>query len=125
MRCYLDDRYNVFVCVCVFYRELPSWKQRIAGKSLPMEKFVIKKSARYFAQNEQLCLPALELIYIWNSTRILGKEWQLIQACYHLIERSLKALERKPKGKLIGPHCMFHKLASNELLFVIFRQVLL
>ncbi|KAI8430828.1 hypothetical protein MSG28_000983 [Choristoneura fumiferana] len=39
------------------------YKQRIAGKSLPMEKFMIKRCSRYRAQGGRLVLPALELLY--------------------------------------------------------------
>jgi len=80
-------------------REVPLHKQRIAGKSIPMEKFVIKKSERFFAQNDRLCLPALELLYVWNFMRIIGKQWALIENFYHLIERTLKDLERRTQDK--------------------------
>ena len=63
-----------------------------------MEKFVVKKCARFFAQNERLCLPVLELMYVWNGFRIVGKNWTLIQNCYRLVERTVKDLERRKKG---------------------------
>ena len=80
-------------------REAPSYKQRIAGKSLPTEKFVIKKTARFFAQGDRLRLAALELLYVWNILKIVGKEWALIQACYRLIERTIKDLKGSKQGK--------------------------
>lgn len=80
-------------------RDVPSYKQRIAGKSLPAEKFVIRKSTRFFAQDDRLRLAALELLYVWNILKIIGKEWALIQACYRLIERTIKDLEAGKQNK--------------------------
>lgn len=45
---------------CKFY------KQRIAGKSIPAEKFVIKRARRYADQNSFLVLPIFELVVVWN-----------------------------------------------------------
>ncbi|XP_031335383.1 tetratricopeptide repeat protein 39B-like isoform X2 [Photinus pyralis] len=69
-------------------KELPNYKQRIAGKSLPMEKFVIKKSERYFSQNQTLVLPVLELMYLWNLFKVLGKQFTLAENVFKLIEKA-------------------------------------
>lgn len=45
---------------CKFY------KQRIAGKSIPAEKFVIKRARRYADQGSFLVLPIFELVVVWN-----------------------------------------------------------
>ena len=42
--------------------DVPSLKQKIAGKSLPMEKFAIKKSERFIEQGQYLTLPALGML---------------------------------------------------------------
>lgn len=42
-------------------------RQKIAGKSIPMEKFVARKARKYASQNNRLILPALELGYIFQS----------------------------------------------------------
>lgn len=70
-------------------RDAPQWKQRIAGKSLPMEKFVVKKTERFFAQKKMLVLPAVELLYVWNLFKVLGKKRELIQNMYKIIEKAL------------------------------------
>ncbi len=92
-------RFAILLNLQTVSREAPSYKERIAGKSLPTEKFVIKKTARFFAQGDRLRLAALELLYVWNILKIVGKEWALIQACYRLIERTVKDLEGSKQGK--------------------------
>jgi len=71
------------------FREAPKYKQRIAGKSLPMEKFIVKRSERYFKQNNNLLLPAIELLFLWNMFRVLGKDWNFADNVLRLIEKSL------------------------------------
>lgn len=80
---------------CDINREVPQYKQRIAGKSLPMEKFTIKKADRFFAEKKNLVLPAIELMYLWNTFRVLGKHFQLADNVYKLIENAQKELESR------------------------------
>lgn len=72
--------------------QAPTFKQRIAGKSLPMEKFVIKKTERYFAQKKSLVLPIFELMYVWNLFRIVGKRQDLMLNMFKVIEEAEKKL---------------------------------
>ncbi|KAK8751417.1 hypothetical protein OTU49_017502 [Cherax quadricarinatus] len=74
-------------------RSIPGLKQRIAGKSLPVEKFAVKKSARFFAQGESLTLSALELIYAWNGFKILAKKYENVEKIFVIIEREMRKLE--------------------------------
>lgn len=74
--------------------QAPTFKQRIAGKSLPMEKFVIKKTERYFAQKKNLVLPIFELMYMWNLFRILGKRIDLTLNIFKIIEEAEKELTK-------------------------------
>nr|XP_045606652.1 tetratricopeptide repeat protein 39B-like isoform X2 [Procambarus clarkii] len=74
-------------------RSIPSLKQRIAGKSLPVEKFAVKKSARFFAQGETLTLSALELIYAWNGFKILAKKYENVEKMFVIIDREMRKLE--------------------------------
>lgn len=80
------------------FRDIPGWKQRIAGKSIPMEKFAVKKCERFFAQGNKLILPAVELLYLWNGFKVLGKQGDLVRPLLALVERHVRDLARE-KGK--------------------------
>lgn len=95
-------------------RDVPKYKQRIAGKSIPSEKFVIKKSERFFAQGSRLSLAAFEMIYLWNYLKIMGKDWNLIQSVYRLVERTIKNLENQKQG---NPHAMLCNSAKRNSVF--------
>ncbi|XP_014467450.1 PREDICTED: tetratricopeptide repeat protein 39B-like isoform X2 [Dinoponera quadriceps] len=71
--------------------QAPDFKQRIAGKSLPMEKFVVKKTERYFAQKKKLVLPVFELLYVWNFLRIIGKRPDLMMNIFKVVEEEERA----------------------------------
>lgn len=66
-----------------------------------MEKFVIKKSERYFAQNKSLVLPIIELMYLWNFFKMLDKSFDLAQAIFKIIEKEQIVLNSQttPAGK--------------------------
>ncbi|XP_076236050.1 tetratricopeptide repeat protein 39B [Calliopsis andreniformis] len=91
---------------------VPTYKQRIAGKSLPMEKFVIKKTERYFAQKKHLVLPVFELMYVWNLFRIVGKRQDLALNIHKAIEEAEKKLKESSKSE-------FH--ADNEALLSLLK----
>ncbi|KAH0951255.1 hypothetical protein HN011_011384 [Eciton burchellii] len=92
--------------------KVPTFKQRIAGKSLPMEKFVIKKTERYFAQKHCLILPAFELMYVWNLFRIIGKRQDLILNIFKKIEEEEKEFHKMPKNEFY---------ADNEALLLLLK----
>ncbi|CAE6427320.1 unnamed protein product [Rhizoctonia solani] len=56
--------------------EVPTLRQRIAGKSIPLEKYVARKAERYIAEGT-LVAPAIELAY-------------MLQATYKTTEKALK-----------------------------------
>ena len=53
-------------------KQLPSLKQKILGKSLPPEKFVLRKGRKFFMQSEYLLLPALEIMYTFGMFPLIG-----------------------------------------------------
>lgn len=54
-----------FFDVNFVFREIPSLKQRIAGKSLPIEKFAVAKSERFINGGR---LPLCVLVSVWIMT---------------------------------------------------------
>ncbi|KAI5118785.1 hypothetical protein M0805_005015 [Coniferiporia weirii] len=46
---------------------IPGVVHKIAGKSIPMEKFVARKARKFAAQGRRLLLPALELAYMFQA----------------------------------------------------------
>ncbi|TFK32751.1 hypothetical protein BDQ12DRAFT_692043, partial [Crucibulum laeve] len=45
--------------------KVPGLRQKIAGKSIPLEKFVARKARKFQSQNNRLALPALEIAYLF------------------------------------------------------------
>lgn len=60
-----------------------------------MEKFTIKKADRFFAENKNLVLPAIELMYLWNAFKVLGKHFQLADNVFKAIETAQRKLEER------------------------------
>lgn len=75
--------------------DVPKYKQRIAGKSLPMEKFAVKKTERFFSQNKTLVLPVIELMFLWNMFKIAKKNFNIASQIYRLIEKNLEKIENE------------------------------
>jgi Protein of unknown function (DUF3808) len=94
-------------------REAPTYKQRIAGKSLPMEKFVVKKTERFFTQDRFLVVPALELMYVWNMFKLLRKSFTLADNVLKIIEKNIYEVE---KGSLKGGR---FELENRALLYLL------
>ncbi|PIL26355.1 hypothetical protein GSI_12111 [Ganoderma sinense ZZ0214-1] len=51
--------------VAELMEKVPALRQRIAGKSLPIEKFIARKARKFKQQGGRLALPALELLYLF------------------------------------------------------------
>ncbi|XP_074642894.1 tetratricopeptide repeat protein 39A-like isoform X2 [Tubulanus polymorphus] len=72
--------------------EVPGLKLRIAGKSLPIEKFAVKKAKRFQTQGNRLTLPALELLYVWNGFSIIGKKTELLDPLIQIVEETINEI---------------------------------
>ncbi|CAG9864886.1 unnamed protein product [Phyllotreta striolata] len=78
-------------------RDVPKYKQRIAGKSIPMEKFAVKKAERYFSQNRNLLIPVVELMFLWNMFKIF-KNFSVGAKILKLIEKAATNLDSGDKS---------------------------
>lgn len=80
---------------------VPELRQRIAGKSIPLEKFVARKAAAFVARGSRLPLPALELAYHFHAlehsprTILVGKVVPLVGRAKERLEEEG---ERKKEG---------------------------
>ncbi|XP_054996836.1 tetratricopeptide repeat protein 39A isoform X2 [Sorex araneus] len=82
------------------FRAVPGLKLKIAGKSLPTEKFAIRKSRRYLSSNPvTLPIPALEMMYIWNGYAVIGKEPELTDGILEIIIKAEETLQKGPENE--------------------------
>ncbi|XP_037601733.1 tetratricopeptide repeat protein 39A isoform X5 [Cebus imitator] len=82
------------------FRAVPGLKLKIAGKSLPTEKFAIRKSRRYLSSNPiPLPVPALEMMYIWNGYAVIGKQPKLTDGILEIITKAEEMLEKGPENE--------------------------
>nr|XP_006009426.1 PREDICTED: tetratricopeptide repeat protein 39A isoform X2 [Latimeria chalumnae] len=85
------------------FRKVPSLKQKIAGKSLPTEKYAIRKARRYNSPNPvRLPVPPLEMMYIWNGYTVIGKHRDLTEGILESLNEAEKALEKAPASDYLG-----------------------
>ncbi|EIW75037.1 hypothetical protein CONPUDRAFT_147567 [Coniophora puteana RWD-64-598 SS2] len=99
------------------FKKVPGLRQRIAGKSIPLEKFVARKARKFETQGGRLAVPALELAYVFlaiaHAPRKIIHEKMLpdVQA----LQAKLKEHEANPKKYENGhgywdDYCLAHHL---------------
>uniref|UniRef100_A0AAR2JP66 Tetratricopeptide repeat protein 39B n=1 Tax=Pygocentrus nattereri TaxID=42514 RepID=A0AAR2JP66_PYGNA len=86
------------------FRQVEGLKQRLAGKSIPTEKFAVRKSRRYSAANPvKLIVPALEMMYVWNGFTIVGKRADATESLLITIEKAEEELRADPNPSEFHP----------------------
>ncbi|TRY56052.1 hypothetical protein DNTS_017902 [Danionella cerebrum] len=79
---------------------VPTFKQKIAGKSPPTEKFAIRKARRYKASNPvQLPVPVLEMMYMWNGFSMISKQPELTQGMMETLVEAERRLQAAPENE--------------------------
>ncbi|CAM5169805.1 unnamed protein product [Eretmochelys imbricata] len=107
------------------FRQVSSFKQKIAGKSPPTEKFAIRKARRYKGSCPvPVPVPALEMMYMWNGFTVLGKQRELLEGTLETLTQAEKKLQESPAGEfqtddrclllLLKGLCMRHRRRPAE-----------
>ncbi|KAJ7405358.1 Tetratricopeptide repeat protein 39A [Willisornis vidua] len=85
------------------FRIVPSLKLKIAGKSLPTEKFAIRKARRYLSSDPvPLPVPPLEMMYIWNGYAVIGKCPNLTEGMLETLIEAEETLARSSATELLA-----------------------
>lgn len=83
--------------VVELFRQVDSLRLRIAGKSVPTEKFAAKKAQRYSSSVPvKLVVPALEMMYVWNGFTVVGKRHSLTENILSTLDRAEEQLKSDP-----------------------------
>ncbi|KAK2817151.1 hypothetical protein Q5P01_025342 [Channa striata] len=83
--------------VVELFRQVDGFRLRIAGKSIPTEKFAAKKAQRYSSSNPvKLVVPALEMMYVWNGFTVVGKRPELTESILATLEKAQEQLTDDP-----------------------------
>lgn len=99
--------------VVELFRQVEGLKQRLAGKSIPTEKFAVRKSRRYKSNSPvPLVLPALEMMYVWNGFSIVGKRSDCTEALLVTIENAEEKLrnDKEPSEFHVDDSCLVQML---------------
>ncbi|XP_040819431.1 tetratricopeptide repeat protein 39B isoform X1 [Ochotona curzoniae] len=100
--------------VVALFRQVEGLKQRIAGKSLPTEKFAVRKARRYspsLPAPVKLVLPALEMMYVWNGFSIVGKRKDLSENLLITVEKAEAALQKESASEYsVDDECLVQLL---------------
>ncbi|XP_071391137.1 tetratricopeptide repeat protein 39A [Centroberyx affinis] len=96
----------------VLFRQVPTFKQKIAGKSPPTEKFAIRKARRYKAHSPvRLPVPVLEMMYMWNGFTMISKRPELTEGMMQtLVEAERTLLESPGNEYSVDDRCVIHLL---------------
>uniref|UniRef100_A0A8C9YLW1 Tetratricopeptide repeat domain 39A n=1 Tax=Sander lucioperca TaxID=283035 RepID=A0A8C9YLW1_SANLU len=107
-----DDCLTFGETAFTLFRQVPGLKQKIAGKSLPTEKFAIRKARRYLAENPiPLPAPPLEMMYIWNGYTVIGKHKDLTEGMLKTLDEAQTNLESSPRSEFtIDDQCLLSLL---------------
>uniref|UniRef100_A0A8C7DAG6 Zgc:158403 n=1 Tax=Oncorhynchus kisutch TaxID=8019 RepID=A0A8C7DAG6_ONCKI len=94
------------------FRQVSTFKQKIAGKSPPTEKFAIRKARRYKASCPvRLPVPVLEMMYMWNGFSMISKRPELTEGMLQTLVEAERILLESPANEYsMDDRCVIHLL---------------
>ncbi|XP_034543814.1 tetratricopeptide repeat protein 39B-like [Notolabrus celidotus] len=99
--------------VVELFRQVDGLRLRIAGKSIPTEKFAAKKAQRYSSScPAKLVVPALEMMYVWNGFTVVGKRPELTESVLSTLEKAEEELrkDQNPSEYHLDDQCVVQLL---------------
>lgn len=79
------------------FLKVDSFKIKLLGTSVPVEKFVAEKSQRYGTTTGWfIAQPILEFIYAWSGFRVMSKKLCLISCWLSIIDKGEEFLQENP-----------------------------
>jgi hypothetical protein len=107
-----------------YMEKVPESRQKIAGKSIPMEKFVARKARKFLAQKNRLVLPGLELAYLFRAISFAPRQVnvdRMLPEVYKALEKIEGSTEADYEGDGAGywdDYCLAKFLEGVCLRFV-------
>ncbi|XP_060921864.1 tetratricopeptide repeat protein 39A isoform X1 [Labrus mixtus] len=94
------------------FRKVRIFKQKIAGKSPPTEKFAIRKAKRYRGPSPvRLPVPVLEMMYMWNGFSMISKRPELTEGMMQTLMEAEGSLLESPENEYtLDDRCVIHLL---------------
>ncbi|KAG8175889.1 hypothetical protein JTE90_001010 [Oedothorax gibbosus] len=74
-------------------KKVPGLKQKLAGKSFPLEKFVVAKAKKFVAQDDRLLFPFFEMMYVFNVFPMFKNHPETLHRMLSAIEKDAPTLD--------------------------------
>jgi hypothetical protein len=78
---------------------IPQLKRTVGGRKVFHEKIVIERSKKYKDRVEDMILPPLELLYIWNMFHMMFGKKELLEPFLFMVDKKFFNYKHD-KGKL-------------------------
>ncbi|KFM67163.1 Tetratricopeptide repeat protein 39A, partial [Stegodyphus mimosarum] len=89
-------------------KKVPGLKQKLAGKSFPLEKFVVAKAKKFVAQNDRLLFPFFEMMYVFSLFPMFKTHQEVMKRILAAVENDMPKLVegREPTTEEAEDYCL-------------------